>query len=80
MHKEFRRDMEGQTRRIIEVYTAFAKDLDAVLVDDLREVCSKFMKLIETTSEIGDNVWFKEMEREGDKLCEEFDEIVNDHF
>ena len=80
MHKEFRSDMEYQTRRIIEVYTAFAKDLDTVLIDDLREVCSKFIKLIETASEIGDNVWFRDMEREGDELCEEFDKIVQDKF
>jgi hypothetical protein len=72
--------MEDQTRRIIEVYTAFAKDLDTVLIEDLREVCSKFIKLIEATSEIGDNAWFKEMEKDGDELCEEFDKIVQDKF
>jgi hypothetical protein len=38
------------------------------------------IKLIETAFEIGDNVWFKDMEREGDELCEEFDKIVQDKF
>jgi len=81
MHKEFRKDMEEQTRRIIEVYTAFAKDLDTVLIKEVREICSKFIILIEKTPiEIDDNTWFGEIKKDGDKLCKEFDKIIKDRF
>lgn len=81
MHKEFRKDMEEQTRRIIEVYTAFAKDLDTVLITEVREICSKFIILIEKTPiEIDDNTWFGEIKKDGDKLCKEFDKIIKDRF
>ena len=78
MHKEFRKDMELQIREILNFYTASAKDLDDALVEELRKVCSKFITLIETTSEIDDNAWFNEVENDGDKLCEEFDKIVQE--
>lgn len=81
MHKEFRKDMEEQTRRIIEVYTAFAKDLDTVLIKEIREICSKFIILIEKTPiEIDDNTWFGEIKKDGDELCDEFDKVAKDRF
>lgn len=78
MHKEFRKDIEHQIQEIIDFYTASAKDLDNALVEDVRKVCSKFMSLLETTSEIDDNAWFKEIEKDGDKLCEEFNRIIQE--
>ena len=80
MHKEFRKDMEYQIREIIDYYTASARDLDNALVGELRKVCSKFITLIETTSEIDDDLWFEEVEKDGDKLCEEFERIVLEKF
>jgi len=80
MHKEFRRDMEQQIREIVDFYTASAKDLDNALVAELREICSKFITLVETPSEIDDNAWFKKVEKDGDELCEEFNKIVQDKF
>ena len=81
MHKEFRKDVEEQTRRIIEVYTAFAKDLDTVLIKEVREICSKFIILIEKTPiESDDNTWFGEIKKDGDRLCNEFDKIIKDRF
>ncbi len=80
MHKEFRKDMEHQTREIVDFYTASAKDLDKPLVNELRKVCSKFITLIETTAEINDNAWFKKVEKDGNKLCEEFNKIVQEKF
>ncbi len=81
MHKEFRKDMEEQTRRIIEVYTAFAKDLDTVLIKEVRKICSKFIILIEKMPiESDDNTWFEEIRKDGDRLCNEFDKIIKDRF
>lgn len=78
MHKEFRKDIELQIREILNFYTASAKDLDDALVGELRKVCSKFINLIETTSEIDDNAWFNEVEINVDKLCEEFNKIIQE--
>ena len=78
MHKEFRRDLEDQIREIVDFYTASAKDLDNALVEELRKVCSKFITLIEATSEIDDHAWFNVVEKDGDKLCEEFNKIVQE--
>ncbi|HIE31377.1 MAG TPA: hypothetical protein EYP67_03230 [Methanosarcinales archaeon] len=80
MHREFRRDMEHQVREIIDFCTASAKDLDGALVEELRKVCSKFIALIETTSEIDDGAWFEEVKGDGDELCEEFERIVKEKF
>jgi hypothetical protein len=38
----------------------------------------KITKFREHAQRIDDNAWFKEIEKDGDKLCEEFNKIVQE--
>jgi predicted acetyltransferase len=76
MHKEFRKDIEYEIGELKILYTSFARYLDEEQINKLREICSQFLTLFESSVEKDNPIWFKEIEKEGDILCKEINKII----
>lgn len=74
IYKDFKEDLKTQLKEIINFYTISAKDLEKALIIKIRKTSSEFLELVNTS----EPNWFEIIKTEGDKLCNECREIVQD--
>lgn len=74
IYKDFKEDLKTQLKEIINFYTISAKDLEKALIIKIRKTSSEFLELVNTS----EPNWFEVIKTEGDKLCNEYREIVQD--
>jgi len=74
IYKDFKEDLKTQLKEIINFYTRRAKDLEKALIIKIRKTSSEFLELVNTS----EPNWFEVIKTEGDKLCNEYREIVQD--
>ena len=72
IYKDFKEDLKTQLKEIINFYTISAKDLEKALIIKIRKASSEFLELVNTS----EPNWFEIIKTEGDKLCNECREIV----
>ncbi len=74
IYKDFKEDLKTQLKEIIDFYTRRAKDLEKVLIIKIRKTSLEFLELANTS----EPNWFEIIKPEGEKLCNEYREIVQD--
>lgn len=74
IYEDFKEDLKIQLKEIVTFYTTSAKDLEEALIIKIRKNSSEFLELVNTS----EPNWFEIIKTEGDKLCNEYREIVQD--
>ncbi|MCD4766547.1 MAG: hypothetical protein K8R34_08555 [Methanosarcinales archaeon] len=75
---DFRENIVNQINEIQEKYRVGAKYLDRKFISHIREVCNNFLAIAAQSPEFEDGEWFSQIKEEGDQLCREFYNILQE--